>query len=149
MSGLFGRLTKLFEGAADAGADTPGLDPAATAMAALMVSLAKADGHFAAAERAAIEAALEARFGGGAKLLAAGEAAESDALDHHQFTRLVKRAYEHEERGDLLEDLWSVVLADGGRERHENALMRQFGALLHVSDRDVALARRRVEARDE
>jgi hypothetical protein len=38
-------------------------------------------------------------------------------------------------------------LADGARDANEDALMRQFGALLHVADRDVGLARQRVIAR--
>ena len=142
--GLFGGLRALFEDRPET-KDT-GLDPAAIALAALMVRLARADDHFGDEERAAIEGALDARFGDGAALLAAGEAAERDALDHHQFTRLLKAAHEHEDRGEVLEDLWAVVLADGEREDHENALMRQIGSLLHVSDQEVQKARRRVEA---
>ena len=77
--------------------------------------------------------------------LTAGEKAESDALDNHQCTRLLKAAHSHEDRAEGLEDLWAVVLADGARGVHENALMRQIGALLHVSDQEIAMARRRVE----
>lgn len=142
MSGLFGKLAALFETDAKA---APGLDPVAVAMAALMVRLARADGDFDAEERANVLAALDARFGDGASLLAAGEAAEAGALDHHQFTKLVKNAYAPEDRAALLEELWSVVLADGTRDDEENALMRQFGSLLHVSDQDMARARRRVQ----
>ncbi len=140
MSGLFGRLTALFAETPAA----PGLDPVAVAMASLMVRLARADGHFDEDERASILSALDARFGDGAALLAAAEVAEAQALDHHQFTKLVKNAFAPEERAALLEELWSVVLADGSRDDEENALMRQFGALLHVSDQDMARARQRV-----
>ncbi|WP_340108770.1 TerB family tellurite resistance protein [Pikeienuella sp. HZG-20] len=142
MSGLFERLASLFTGP-EAATTAPEHDPAALAMAALMVRLARADGQFGPAERASILAALDARFGEGAALLSAAEAAEAKAIDHHQFTTLVKTAYAPEERGALLEELWRVVLADGARDDEENALMRQFGALLHVSDQDVARARQR------
>ena len=145
MAGLFAKLTAIFE-APDAGPVTSH-DPAAVAMAALMVQLARADGDYDDGERAGIRAALDARFGDGEALLPAGEAAEETAMDSHQFTRLVKNAYEPEERSDLLEDLWEVVLADGARDANEDALMRQFGALLHVPDRDIGLARQRVIAR--
>lgn len=143
MKDLFGKLTALFEAPDTKVAD--GRDPVAVAMAALMVRLARADGDFDDDERAQVAAALDERFGDGAALLAAGEAAEENAIDHQQFTRLVKSAYEPEERGALLEDLWAVVLSDGERDDGENALMRQFGSLLHVSDQEVAKARRRVE----
>lgn len=141
MSGLFGRLAAIL---APEPAAAPAHDPVALALAALMVRLARADGEFDEGEHAAILAALDARFGEGAALLAAAEVAEEKALDHYQFTRLVKSAYEPEERGALLEELWAVVLADGARDDEENALMRQFGSLLHVSDQEVARARRRV-----
>lgn len=138
---LFGKLAAMFE---TPPAAPPGHDTSEVALAALMVRLAKADDHFSDEERTAIEATLEARFGDGPALLAAGESAERDALDSQQFTRALKAAHAHEDRGELLEDLWRVVLADGSRDAHENALMRQLGALLHISDREIAEARRRV-----
>ncbi|MFV0475465.1 MAG: TerB family tellurite resistance protein [Pikeienuella sp.] len=143
MTGFFSRLTALFTEAEQNAGRTH--DPAGLALAALMVRLARADGDFDAEERARIETALDARFGDGAALLAAAEGAERAALDHHQFTKVVKAAYAPEERGALLEELWAVVLADQTRDDEENALMRQFASLLHVSDQDVARARRRVE----
>lgn len=153
MGGLFGKLAAIF---ADVGAgDGPGgqaagagADPVGVALAALMVRLARADGRFDEDERARILSALDARFGdGAAALLARAEEAEANAMDHHQFTRLVKDAFEPEARGAVLEELWEVVLADGARDDEENALMRQFASLLHVPDQEVALARRRVIAR--
>lgn len=143
MKRIFADIKALFD--APASAAPAGFDPAALALAALMVRLARADGDFDEGERAAILAALDARFGNGAALLAEAERREAEALDHHQFTRLVKAANAPEERGALLEDLWRVVLADGARDDEENALMRQFAALLHVSDQEAALARRRAE----
>lgn len=139
MSGIFGRLAAMLAPEEAA----PAHDPIALAMAALMVRLARADGEFDPEERAAILAALDARFGEGEALLAAAETAEAEAIDHHQFTRVVKAAYAPEERGALLEELWAVVLVDGARDDEENALMRQFGSLLHVSDQEVAKARHR------
>jgi uncharacterized tellurite resistance protein B-like protein len=148
MSGLFGKMAAMFSAPADASADDTGAnDGTALALAALMVRLARSDGAYDDGEKAAIATALDARFGAGADLLAKAEAAEAEALDSHQFTRLVKAAVAHEDRGELLEDLWSIVLADGERDAHEDALMRQFTALLHVSDREAVEARRRVLAR--
>ncbi|MFN3260607.1 MAG: TerB family tellurite resistance protein [Pikeienuella sp.] len=143
MKRIFAELAALFE--APGAAASSGFDPAALALAALMVRLARADGEFDEGERAAILAALDARFGNGAALLAEAERAEAEALDHHQFTRLVKAAIAPEDRAALMEELWRVVLADGARDDEENALMRQFASLLHVSDQEAALARRRAE----
>ena len=146
MAGLFARMTALF---AETKSDEPSGGPPAeaVALAALMVQLARSDGTYDAEERTGVVAAMEARFGDGETIVAAGEAAEQGALDSHQFTRLVKEAYAPEERIDLIEDLWSVVLADGARHAHEDALMRQIGSLLHVPDRDVGIARQRALAK--
>ena len=91
MSGLFAKLKGLIAEAPPSA--SAGLDPAAVALSALMVRLARADGQFDDGERAEIEAALDARFGNGAALLEAGEAAEAEALDNHGFTRLLKAAH--------------------------------------------------------
>lgn len=142
MSGFLDRLTAFFEPPAE---EAQRHDPAALALGALMVRLARADGDYAADERARILSMLDARYGDGEALLAAAETAERDALDHHQFTRVLKETWSPEERAALLEELWAVVLADGVRDDEENALMRQFAGLLYVSDQDVARARRKVE----
>lgn len=141
---LFRKLIEIFEAPQ---LEAPLHSADEVALAALMVRLARADDRFDDEERAVIERLLDARFGDGAALLAAGEAAEARALDHQQFTSAIKSVYAFEDRGRLLEDLWEVVLADGEREMHEDALMRQIASLLHVPDREVAEARRRVERR--
>jgi uncharacterized tellurite resistance protein B-like protein len=61
----------------------------------------------------------------------------------YKFTALVKRAIPHEERASVLEALWRVVLADGQREAHEEALMRRLTDLLGLDSRDSAAARQR------
>lgn len=141
MSGFFSKLASLI---APEGPAAPAHNSVALALAALMVRLARVDGSYDPGERQKILEALDHRFGEGEPLLEAAEIAEAEALDHHQFTTVVKSAFAPEERGALLEELWSVVLADGARDDEENALMRQFGSLLHVSDQDMARARHRV-----
>ena len=64
-----------------------------------------------------------------------------------RFTRVVKNAVPHEERIGVIEAVWEVVYADGVREMHESALIRQLCGLLHLEDREVGLARQRVAAR--
>ncbi len=78
MAGLFAKLTAIFD--APEAAPVAAHDPTAVAMAALMIQLARADGHYDEDERAGIKAALDARFGDGEALLAAGEAADNDLV---------------------------------------------------------------------
>ena len=62
-----------------------------------------------------------------------------------RFTRALKEATALEDRSRLLTALWSVALADGQREAHEDRLMRLVANLLGLTDVESALARQRAE----
>ena len=120
------------------------------ALAALMVRLARADGVYAAEEAAQIDRLLAARFAlspfAAATMRREGEVLEADAADTVQFTRAIKDAVPLEDRADLMQVLWSVVLADGARSAEEEQVMRMAAGLLGLSDRESALARQRAAA---
>jgi len=126
-------------------------EEARLALAALLVRVARSDGTYSASEIARIDRLLAARHGltplGAATLRVEAEALESEAPDTVRFTRALKDAVAHEDRIGLVESLWSVALADGARDDHEDRVMRLVVNLLGISDRDSALARQRVEAK--
>ena len=146
MSAMFKELlARLMSPAPEALADPD----ARLALAALLVRLARTDGHYAPAEITRIDRLLEARYGlnhtEAQALRRAGEGLEEEAPDTVRFTRAIKEVVAYEERLGVIEALWSVVLADGVREAEEDALMRLASNLLGVNDRDSAMARQRVE----
>ncbi len=122
----------------------------ALALAALLVRLARADSDYGPTEQGRIDALLARKFGLGTaeawELRAKGEAAEAGAADTVRFTRALKDAIPHEERGDIIEVLWDLALINGSRDTGEDALIRLIASLLGISDRDSALARQRVIA---
>jgi len=124
------------------------VDDAHTALAALMVRVAKADGDYAASEIATIEQVLAKQYDLSAEAAIAlrkeAEELEAVAPDDVRFTRVIKDAVAYEERASIVEALWSVVLSDGERDDAENSFMRLIANLLGVNDRDSALARQRV-----
>ncbi|MEM1078530.1 MAG: TerB family tellurite resistance protein [Pseudomonadota bacterium] len=135
---------------------TPATDPfpepdAQLAMAALLVRIARSDGDYAEAEIARIDKILATRHTlspfEAAKMRGDAEALEAQAPDTVRFTRAIKDGVVYEERIEVIEALWGVVLADGVRDPEENSLLRLTANLLGVNDRDSALARQRVEAR--
>ncbi|MGV6839231.1 MAG: tellurite resistance TerB family protein [Planktomarina sp.] len=132
-------------------ADTPSPLPdadARLALAALMVRVARSDGDYDAAEAAQIDAVLTARYGDAAQgLRIDAEALESQAPDTVRFTRAIKDAVAYEDRMAVVEALWSVALADGVRDDHEDAQLRLMANLLGINDRDSALARQSAQAR--
>jgi len=125
-------------------------DPdARLALAALLVRIARTDGLYSGEEVERIDRVLRARHGLGpfeaAALRAEAEALEVEAPDTVRFTRALKEAVAVEDRAGLLQALWSVALADGLRDDHEDRLMRLVSSLLGLSDVDSALARKRAE----
>ncbi|WP_420568107.1 TerB family tellurite resistance protein [Thalassovita sp.] len=126
-------------------------EDARLALSALLVRVARADGHFDGTERTLILQILEARFGldaaAAADLLHQAQILESEAPDTVRFTRAIKDAVPFEDRTAILESLWQVVLADGVRDDAEDSLLRMVSNFLGINDRDSALARQRVEAR--
>jgi uncharacterized tellurite resistance protein B-like protein len=129
-------------------ADLPA-DDARSAIAAVLVMAARADGDYGDAERSMVEQALTTRFGldapGAAALRKEGEDAEVESIDIYQFTKAIRASIAHEDRIAIVEALWAVVLADGSRDPQEDTLMRQLVDRLGLSPMDSALARQKVQ----
>ncbi len=121
------------------------------ATAALLVEAAEMDADFGAEERAKITELVERRFGLSAAesqaLLQAARDKVEQSVEVFGFTREIKNAFSPEERIEMMEMLWEVAYADGELHDLEASLMRRLAGLLHVSDRDSGLARKRVLAR--
>ncbi len=146
---MFGDLLKRLT--APAPSQLPDYD-ARLALAALLVRIARSDGTYDDEEIRRIDRILAERDSlspfEAAKLRGEAEVLESEAPDTVRFTRAIKDAVPYEDREGVIEALWSVVLADGVRDHEEDALLRLAANLLGVNDRDSALARQRVEAKD-
>lgn len=140
---MFGRLKALLAGEKP---EKRQAVPTELAVAALLVEAARADETYTDLERTLIGRALAARFSLDAAatdaLLAAGEAAQADALDLHRFTRVAK-AMAAQEKLALIEHLWTIILSDGTRDPHEDALVRRVCGLIYVSDPESGAARAR------
>jgi uncharacterized tellurite resistance protein B-like protein len=121
------------------------------ALGALLVRVAKTDGSYTEDEVRRIERLLGTRYGlspfEATRLRRDAETLESEAPDTVRFTRAIKDAVPYEDRMGVIEALWEVVLADGVRDDHEDALLRLVAPMLGVNDRDSNLARQRVESR--
>jgi uncharacterized tellurite resistance protein B-like protein len=121
------------------------------AAAALMVEAAQLDHEFDARERAKIHELVSERFGldpeESESLIEVAQARVAEASQLHGFTRVVKAAFSHEERLELMEMLWEVAYADGELHHFEANLMRRLAGVLQIPDRDSGLARKRARER--
>lgn len=123
------------------------------ALSVLLVRIARSDSSYMQVERDRIDQILCARYGlasaGAAELRSEAEIIETDAPDTVRFTRTLKDVVPFEERDALVEALWDVALSDGQHADQEHGHMRLISSLLGISDRENALARRRVIARSQ
>lgn len=148
---MLGKLKSLFDSTREEADSRPDLPPEAAAAAALLVEAALMDGHFDARERASVERLLGERYGldGASLATLVGEAERSagTSVELYGLTRRLKDELDYEERIELMEMLWAVVLADEEVHDFEAGLMRRLAGLLYVEDADSGAARKRVEAR--
>ncbi len=123
-------------------------DDARTALTALLIRVAKEDGHYAPSEKQAIKGIVGQRYSLDSAqtdtLMAEAEEFEAQAGDTVRITRLIKDGVPYINRVDVVEALWQVVLADNQRSDEESAFLRLVVSLIGVTDQESGLARRRV-----
>ncbi|RMF09615.1 MAG: TerB family tellurite resistance protein [Alphaproteobacteria bacterium] len=147
---MLNKLRKLVGALGDTPEQTP-FAAEALAVAALMIEACHMDGAFDDTERATVHRLLKGAFGLNdpevATLIATAEQAQARANQLVHFTRAVKDHVPVEERTEIMELLWEVVLADGDVHDYEANLMRRIAGLIHVTDRESGKARKRAEAK--
>ncbi len=130
--------------------DTPphhGADELQVAAAALLVEAARMDDAFGPDEWEAIRGLLARRFDLNEDetktLMETAETKATNAVELYSFAKVVKDGFDHDERVELMEMLWTVVHADGVVDDHEANLLRRVAGLIYVSDRESGAARKR------
>ena len=145
---MLGRISSLFLGSTKTDLEGEGKSGMQLAAAALLIEAAYMDEQFDESERVAISELIRRRFdlelADSEHLLLEAESAVSKSQQLYEFTRVVNDRFTPEQRIELMEMLWEVVYADGKVHDFEVSLLRRLGGLLYVSDRDRALARKRV-----
>ena len=117
-------------------------------LTAIFIRIAKLDGVFDSEELEVIRTFLKKRYNLLEKdvdniILEATEL-ESSLNDNVQLTKKIKDTIDFEERFELLQDAWRLIIADGERSYEEDSFMRLFCGLLGLSDKDNAIARKNV-----
>jgi uncharacterized tellurite resistance protein B-like protein len=119
------------------------------AAAALLVEVATVDETFDSDERTRILGFVTERFrlsdDDAAALVAAAEREVDGSVQLYAFTSAISNGFSYDERVELMETLWRVVLADGHVDPHEDQLLRRIAGLIYVTDRDRGLARQRAK----
>tara|TARA_B100000003_G_C10871838_1_gene347429 strand:- start:8 stop:451 length:444 start_codon:yes stop_codon:yes gene_type:complete len=119
-----------------------------SAIAAILVRAAKTDNEYTESEKKLIDHLLANNLNisqEDARLLRLqGQELEMEINDNVQLTRIIKQDIPYEDRHQLIEQLWSIVLDDNNRTPEENKLMRVLTHLLGISDVNSAKARSKI-----
>ena len=119
-----------------------------SAIAAILVRAAKTDNEYTESEKKLIDHLLANNLNisqEDARLLRLqGQELEMEINDNVQLTRIIKQDIPYEDRHQLIEQLWSIVLDDNNRTPEENKLMRVLTHLLGISDVNSEKARSKV-----
>lgn len=137
--------------AAAAGHGPVGPDPIHVAACTLMLDIAWADGEFTEQERTHLENVLARHFAlppdAGRELIALCEKERAGAVDHFQFTRVLREQYDVGQKMVLAEAMWGLVLADGHVAEHEHYLTRKIANLLELEPGYLSTAKQTAQAR--
>ena len=121
------------------------------AVAALCLQVMEADGVVRDSERTKLREILKQQYDlNGTELddlIAAGQSAESEAVDYYRFTTELKRQLNEEQRQQLVGLLWDIVYADGTRSEMEDHAIWRVADLLGVSGRERIVQRQEAAER--
>jgi uncharacterized tellurite resistance protein B-like protein len=106
------------------------------ATAALLIEVMRSDHELKEVERHAVTAAIQARFALSPEesvslLRLAGTEAEQ-ATDYYQFTALINKHFNAEQKLQVVEYMWQVAAADHEIDRFERTLVHKVADLLYV-----------------
>ncbi|MDE0341979.1 MAG: TerB family tellurite resistance protein [Deltaproteobacteria bacterium] len=118
------------------------------ATGALLVEMMRTDVECTEGERAVVLGALRDKFDlteeETRQLMELAEAEADDAIDHYQFTSLIKTGFSQEQKRKVVEYLWAVAYADANVDKHEEYLVRKIANLIGVSHKEFIEAKLRV-----
>ena len=126
-----------------------GQDHIRDAVASLLIEVAKADYDDDPKEREKIRELLMEYFGmtdaAVTELMEKAQVSVDEAIALHPFTQTLRAELTTEERGQVIEMMWTVAYADGVKDANEEYLIRKVADLAHVSHARFIRARQRVE----
>ncbi|MCH9807738.1 MAG: TerB family tellurite resistance protein [Alphaproteobacteria bacterium] len=143
---MLDRLLGLLNGH-DKPSATGSMEEQKLAVAALLVEAARMDEDFDENERASIAGLLTEHFDLGtseaASLINQADVKVQETAQYHPFTNALNQQLQPSQKVEIIEMLWRVAYADGTLDPHEDQLIRQIAGLIHVTDRERMLARKR------
>ena len=118
------------------------------AISTLMIQTAVYDGVFDEQEKSEILELIKKYFNFSEdqklSLFKIAMKVNDDSNDMQQFTRTLNDNLSEEEKLNIIEMLWRIIISDGHIDDYENALIRKISGLLYISDKDVGRIKKKL-----
>jgi len=119
------------------------------ATAALLIEMMRADAELSTDEHTKITETIRRKFKltgtETAELLRLAEDKIWKSTGYFEFTNLLNKGLNHEQKIKVVEHLWDVAFADAILDKHEEYMVRKIAGLIHVSHRDFIETKLRVK----
>ena len=136
---MFDKLKSIFDKKIEE--ENEQFDTVQIAISTLMIQTAVYDGIFDEKEKSEILELIKKYFelteDQKLSLFKIAMKVNDDSNDMQQFTRVLNTNLSEDEKLNIIEMLWKIIISDGHIDDYENALIRKISGLLYISDRDV------------
>ena len=136
---MFDKLKSIFDKKVEE--ENEQFDTVQIAISTLMIQTAVYDGIFDEKEKSEILELIKKYFelteDQKLSLFKIAMKVNDNSNDMQQFTRVLNTNLSEDEKLNIIEMLWKIIISDGHIDDYENALIRKISGLLYISDRDV------------
>mgnify|MGYP000721168478 FL=1 len=143
---MFNKLKSIFDKKIEE--ENEQFDTVQIAISTLMIQTAVYDGVFDEQEKSEILELIKKYFNFNEdqklSLFKIAMKVNDDSSDMQQFTRVLNDNLSEEEKLNIIEMLWKIIISDGHIDDYENALIRKISGLLYISDRDVGQIKKKL-----
>ncbi len=119
------------------------------ATCALFLEIANSDEHFDEREKEKIISIMKNSFNLNDEelnnLMNISEEAVKKSVSIYEFTDIINKYYNYDEKLKIIENLWKIVLADNELHKYEDYMMRIISSNLHLSHKDFIAAKLKVK----
>ena len=143
---MFDKLKSIFDKKIEE--ENEQFDTVQIAISTLMIQTAVYDGIFDEKEKSEILELIKKYFelteDQKLSLFKIAMKVNDNSNDMQQFTRVLNTNLSEDEKLNIIEMLWKIIISDGHIDDYENALIRKISGLLYSSDRDVGQIKKKL-----
>ena len=129
--------------------EEPSFDTLQISISALLIQTAAYDGVFDDIEKEKIKSLLKKYFDLTdeklEELFSLSFIVNDESNDIQQFTRKLNENLDYDEKLEIIEMMWKIIIVDGRIDDYENSLIRKISGLLYVQDSDVGEIKTNIE----